>query len=222
VEQPGNPSCTCIRRRPDTEGFSAPSSLHFLPLVFLISLLNRQFQEEHSARILSGFREHPALRELSRRALLQQPACPARRAATHRSSTQPGMRQHAHPQHEEVDDGCPTPSAMALTKNLPHRAPLLHARSPRHRELSQRKPNAPQPSPKSPLHQWSPTSLPGNCPLSMSPQSSPMGTRHLPKPAPRAPPAEGAGWVRCRRRNRGCSCHASRGRRDMSSGLIGY
>lgn len=74
-------SCTCIRRWPDTESFSAPSSLHFLPLVFPISALNRQFQEEHSAQILSGFTTHPALRALSQRAPLQQPPphCPAHR-----------------------------------------------------------------------------------------------------------------------------------------------
>lgn len=59
----GTRSCTCIRPRPDTEAFSAPSSLRFLPLVFPISPLNRQFQEEHSARILSGFTAHPELRE---------------------------------------------------------------------------------------------------------------------------------------------------------------
>lgn len=37
-------SCTCIRCWPDTEGFSAPSSLRFLPLVFPSSALNRRFQ----------------------------------------------------------------------------------------------------------------------------------------------------------------------------------
>lgn len=92
--------CTCIRHRPDTEGFSAPSSLRFLPLVFPISPLNRRFQGEHSARILSGFTAHPALRALSRRAPLQQPLCllPAAR----RIASLAGMQQHAHPQPEEA------------------------------------------------------------------------------------------------------------------------
>lgn len=46
-------SCTCIRPG-QTEGLSDVPSLRFLPLVLLISLLNRQFQEQHSAWILSG------------------------------------------------------------------------------------------------------------------------------------------------------------------------
>lgn len=96
-------SCTCIRHQPDTEGFSAPSSLCFLPLVFPISPLNRRFQQEHSARILSGFTVHPALRELSRWAPLQQPAYLllaarrianlARDAATRTSSAQGSSRR---------------------------------------------------------------------------------------------------------------------------------
>lgn len=93
-------SCTCIRHWTDTEGFSAPSSLHFLPLVYPISPLNRRFQEEHSAQILSGFTAHPALRELSRRA--RSNSLPASSLLPGASPARPGMQQHAHPQPKEV------------------------------------------------------------------------------------------------------------------------
>lgn len=148
-------SCTCIRRWPDTESFSIPSSLCFLPLVFPMSVLNRRFQEEHSAQILSGFTAHPALRALSRRAPLQPPVSPPRCPAHRQPGRGCSNTSSAQGSHRRVrlipPAAIPLPWAVPMADShrlLQHRPKtcraglLFHTPAPLQRET-----NTPQPGP---------------------------------------------------------------------------
>lgn len=195
--------------RPDTEAFSAPSSLRFLPLVLPVCALNRRFQEEHSARILWGFAAHPALRAFSRWAPLQQPLrllrCPGCGPPHILSLSEWPARDTPPPPPAGCPHGC---------HHLPWHCPnSCHTRLLSHQQLSQTH-HGPAPShlcTGGPPQPWEIS--PGHVP----PTSSPAGRGHLPKCPPQT-----AGWVRNRRRNQGRSCHTSRGRHDVSCGLIGY
>lgn len=190
-------SCTCIRPG-QTEGLSAASPLRFLPLVFLIPLLNSRFQEEHRAWILCFLRRirHPV-------------NYPGGRP----SSSLPAAQGHGHT-HILLPPGTPNgPSAPIFApgaEQTPLQAALPSAGCPQ-KAPTQNKRQA------TPAAEVTPT--PAFCTQRTPPERVPPAQPHV---NPQIHPNPRMQWVRCRRRNRRGSCRASRGRRDVSSGLIGY